>query len=145
MDWRGFISFAVLSAGLVGAVSYFGRPNANPGRPDGAGTSVSNEPSREPVPWGQGRVAKAFRAPILRGSYSVWGARLTDRSHHGIMPRPILMRPLCSFGESLFVDFNNVSTTGTITNPAHSAFANPLKVSEDLSAHLARVGLNFGF
>lgn len=48
-------------------------------------------------------------------------------------------------GEYLFVDFNNVSTTGNVTNPANSAFANPLTVSEDLSAHLARAGLNFRF
>ena len=69
MDWRGFISFAVLSAGLVGAVSYFGRPNANTERPDGAGTLVSNEPSREPLPRGQGRAAKAFRTFAPQGTW----------------------------------------------------------------------------
>ena len=69
MDWRGFISFAVLSAGLVGAVSYFGRPNANTERPDGAGTLVSNEPSRESLPRGEGGAAKAFRTFAPQGTW----------------------------------------------------------------------------
>jgi outer membrane immunogenic protein len=47
--------------------------------------------------------------------------------------------------EYLFVDFNKVSTTGNITSPENPAFANPLRTSEDLSAHLGRVGLNFRF
>ena len=63
MDWRGFISFAVLSAGLIGAVSYFGRPNANTERPGGAETRVLNEPSLEPLPLGNGGAAKASFAP----------------------------------------------------------------------------------
>jgi len=67
MNWRGFISFAVLSAGLVGAVSYFGCPNANTERPDGAGMLVSNGPSREPLPWGHGRAAKTFRTFAPQG------------------------------------------------------------------------------
>ena len=48
-------------------------------------------------------------------------------------------------GEYLFVDFNDVSTTGNITNPANAAFANPLSVSEDLSVHIARAGINYRF
>jgi hypothetical protein len=47
--------------------------------------------------------------------------------------------------EYLFVAFPGASTTGIITNPVNPTFANPLKGSEDLSAHLARVGLNFRF
>jgi len=69
MNWRGFISFAVLSAGLVGAVSYFGCPNANTERPDGAGMLVSNGPSREPLPRGHGRAAKAFRTFAPQGTW----------------------------------------------------------------------------
>ena len=69
MNWRGIISLAVLSAGLVGAVSYFGRPNANTERPDGAGTLVSNEPSRESLPRDEGRAAKAFRTFAPQGTW----------------------------------------------------------------------------
>ena len=48
-------------------------------------------------------------------------------------------------GEYLFVNFNDVSTTGNITNPANAAFANPLSVSEDLSVQIARAGINYRF
>ena len=85
MDWRGFISFAVLSAGLVGAVGYFGGPDANTGRPDGAGTLVSNEPSREPLPGPQGRAAKAFRTFAPQGTWF-------NTVSAGAMEKPVGMR-----------------------------------------------------
>ena len=66
MDWRGSISFVVLSAGLVGAVSYFGPPDANTER---AATLVSSGPSREPLPQDQGRAAKAFRTFAPQGTW----------------------------------------------------------------------------
>ena len=69
MNWRGIIPLPVLSAGLVGAVSYFGRPNANTERPNGAGTLISNEPSRESRPRDEGRAAKALRSFAPQGTW----------------------------------------------------------------------------
>jgi outer membrane immunogenic protein len=49
-------------------------------------------------------------------------------------------------GEYLYVDFGSVSATGNVTNPpVGGAAANPLTVSEDLSAHIARAGINYRF
>jgi outer membrane immunogenic protein len=48
-------------------------------------------------------------------------------------------------GEYLFVDFGHASTTGNITNPEDPGFLNPISASQDLSAHLARVGLNYRY
>ncbi len=48
-------------------------------------------------------------------------------------------------GEYLYVDFGSVSASGVISNPDFPGGSNAFKTSEDLSAHIARVGVNYYF
>jgi outer membrane immunogenic protein len=49
-------------------------------------------------------------------------------------------------GEYLYVDFGHVSTTGVISNPGIGpGYAQGLTTTADLSAHIARVGITYGF
>ncbi len=50
-------------------------------------------------------------------------------------------------GEYLYVDFGNASVTSRVTNPSplYAGRSNDLSTSTDLTAHIARVGLNYKF
>jgi outer membrane immunogenic protein len=48
-------------------------------------------------------------------------------------------------GEYLYVDFGSVSASGNIANRDFPGGINPLSISQDISAHIARVGVNYGF
>jgi outer membrane immunogenic protein len=48
-------------------------------------------------------------------------------------------------GEYLYVDFGSVDASGVITNVSFPGGSNPLRTSEDLSAHIARAGINYRF
>lgn len=48
-------------------------------------------------------------------------------------------------GEYLYVDFGSVSTSGLLTNAGFPGQSNPFSTSEDLSAHIARAGVNYRF
>lgn len=47
--------------------------------------------------------------------------------------------------EYLYVDFGSVSAGGNASSPDFSPAANPISISEDLSAHIARAGVNYRF
>jgi len=48
-------------------------------------------------------------------------------------------------GEYLYVDFGSVAASGLATNPDLPGAATPISVSEDLSEHIARAGINYRF
>jgi outer membrane immunogenic protein len=48
-------------------------------------------------------------------------------------------------GEYLYLDFGSANASGVITNVSFPGGSNPLSVSEDLSAHIARAGVNYRF
>jgi outer membrane immunogenic protein len=48
-------------------------------------------------------------------------------------------------GEYLYVDFGSVTTSGLVTNPDLQGTATPISISEDLSEHIARAGINYRF
>jgi outer membrane immunogenic protein len=48
-------------------------------------------------------------------------------------------------GEYLFVDFGSVSASGTVSNPDFPGGSNSFTVSDELSAHIARAGINYRF
>jgi outer membrane immunogenic protein len=47
--------------------------------------------------------------------------------------------------EYLFMDFGKVTATGTIFNPSIAGYAQGISTSSDLSAHVARAGVNYKF
>ncbi len=48
-------------------------------------------------------------------------------------------------GEYLYVDFGSVTASGLVTNPDLPGTATPISISEDLSEHIARAGINYRF
>lgn len=48
-------------------------------------------------------------------------------------------------GEYLYVDFGSVTASGRVTNVSYPGGSNPLSISENLSAHIARAGVNYRF
>jgi outer membrane immunogenic protein len=48
-------------------------------------------------------------------------------------------------GEYLYLDFGSASASGVITNASFPGGTNPIAVSEDLTSHIARAGVNYRF
>jgi opacity protein-like surface antigen len=47
--------------------------------------------------------------------------------------------------EYLYLNFGSVDAAGLIVNPSPPGYANAISTSVDLTAHIARLGINFRF